>query len=559
MDESIVGRNLVVPMTPVRPTAAFCFGRHALAEDVISYAGSEGSVLLYGGPQSGKTTLLLYVEKVFKDRIPKVIEFGEYEIGVYVDARGKLGRGAGPSEFFSFLGELAVRSCSGAVAGFDARSLDRFRVATAEDLQQRLDDIGEKISGIIARVVFLVDDSKCVLEWSREFHNNLNSLLYGGSERQMDVAIVFAGGKELQALLIDTTSPIGGRAVPLYIANLGSDDISDMLSGMYGRGSGEIVCEVKRNAAVICRYTGGHAGLSSRAARRLVAEESVGVGCVVQLMERQSSELFRQWNSGFTDTTMGFLSVAAANDRLSRSLVREHVRPEQVERVWRELQYMGVAIAEGEWLLRVNRLFWEQWMEVGSVATPGGVVDHIDSAIELIEGGESDGVEFKSTLRTAVGAGERGMTKAERKKISRKLEHVILKSVAGLLNTDGGVVFVGVDDVGEAVDLAVDGFTKDDGSVDQDGMTQHLVNIMKERMDPIAAIWEYSRTQFITHQERPVLMVSCRKANVPVFVEKRFFRRVGTTTQEVDGADLWNHLVARYPESSGASRADTRT
>jgi uncharacterized membrane protein YeaQ/YmgE (transglycosylase-associated protein family) len=65
---------------------------------------------------------------------------------------------------------------------------------------------------------------------------------------------------------------------------------------------------------------------------------------------------------------------------------------------------------------------------------------------DLIAGGESAAVEFKSTARRNLHTGER----------DDKIELVIAKTVAGFLNADGGVLVIGVDDEGNALGLQSD-------------------------------------------------------------------------------------------------------
>ena len=64
----------------------------------------------------------------------------------------------------------------------------------------------------------------------------------------------------------------------------------------------------------------------------------------------------------------------------------------------------------------------------------------IPSVSELIATGESDDVEFKSTLRTNLHTGQ----------IDDKMQSAVLKSIAGFLNAKGGTLLIGVADDGEA-------------------------------------------------------------------------------------------------------------
>ena len=64
---------------------------------------------------------------------------------------------------------------------------------------------------------------------------------------------------------------------------------------------------------------------------------------------------------------------------------------------------------------------------------------------DLLAAGESQRVEFKSTARNAH-TGE----------ADKRLEHVIVKTVCGFLNAEGGTLLVGVDDEGQILGLQAD-------------------------------------------------------------------------------------------------------
>ena len=66
--------------------------------------------------------------------------------------------------------------------------------------------------------------------------------------------------------------------------------------------------------------------------------------------------------------------------------------------------------------------------------------------LDLIAGGETGRVEFKSTARRNLGSGEK----------DARMELVIAKSVAGFLNADGGTLLVGVGDDGAILGVGTD-------------------------------------------------------------------------------------------------------
>ena len=74
------------------------------------------------------------------------------------------------------------------------------------------------------------------------------------------------------------------------------------------------------------------------------------------------------------------------------------------------------------------------------------------STQDLIAQGEGEFVEFKSTLRWNL--------KAEKK--DKNITHAITKTIAAFLNSDGGILLVGVADDGEVLGLEADSFENED-------------------------------------------------------------------------------------------------
>jgi hypothetical protein len=68
------------------------------------------------------------------------------------------------------------------------------------------------------------------------------------------------------------------------------------------------------------------------------------------------------------------------------------------------------------------------------------------NVLSILEVGESDQVEFKSSLRFDY----------HQNSINKNLEEVVVKSIAGFLNTNGGTLLIGVDDAGNVLGLEQD-------------------------------------------------------------------------------------------------------
>jgi predicted HTH transcriptional regulator len=154
------------------------------------------------------------------------------------------------------------------------------------------------------------------------------------------------------------------------------------------------------------------------------------------------------------------------------------------------------------------------------------------SVAELIAAGETDAVEFKSTLRTNLHTGEK----------DPKIELMVLKTVAGFLNAKGGTLIVGVADDGSPVGLQADGFPN------EDKLSLHLVNMLKDRLGGQNAISVHPHFQ--DHDGARILVVACELAKSPVWVKdggaERFFVRYGPSTQELVGAASHEYIKQRF-------------
>jgi hypothetical protein len=150
----------------------------------------------------------------------------------------------------------------------------------------------------------------------------------------------------------------------------------------------------------------------------------------------------------------------------------------------------------------------------------------------LITKGESDAVEFKSTLRTNLHTGQQ----------DPKMEAAVLKTLAGFLNTAGGTLVIGVSDDGTPVGLLQDNFPN------EDKMALHLVNIIKARLGVHAMT--NLHVHFEDNDEHRVLMVRSGLASAPVFMKdgeiERFYIRTGPSTTELTASQTQQYIKQRF-------------
>ena len=151
----------------------------------------------------------------------------------------------------------------------------------------------------------------------------------------------------------------------------------------------------------------------------------------------------------------------------------------------------------------------------------------------ILSDGESDRLEFKSSLRTNMKTGDR----------DTRMEQAALKSIAAFLNTRGGALALGVDDAGTPTSLlAADGFA------DEDRALLHLSSLIRDRLGAYHALQLTSR--FLDHAGQRVLLVEVLPGAAPAFVRdgtvERFYVRQGPATTELTGSAMQAYIAQRF-------------
>jgi hypothetical protein len=195
--------------------------------------------------------------------------------------------------------------------------------------------------------------------------------------------------------------------------------------------------------------------------------------------------------------------------------------------LWWELSYEQFLIERRVRIAKVIHAAWKQ--------LTGDLPDAKETAIavaDLIAGGEGDAVEFKSTLRTNLHTGQ----------IDEKIHLAALKTIAGFLNAQGGVLLVGVADNGELLGIGADKFPN------EDKMGLHLVNLVKDRIGEV--FLPYVHAHFDDQDGQRILAIRCEKGPKAAFVKdgaiQRFFVRGGNATVELSGAAVTDYVKQRF-------------
>ena len=149
----------------------------------------------------------------------------------------------------------------------------------------------------------------------------------------------------------------------------------------------------------------------------------------------------------------------------------------------------------------------------------------------IIAGGENRYVEFKSTMRMNLHS----------KKPGKEIEMAWMKGVSGFLNTDGGILLIGVTDDGEITGLERDVFEN------EDKCRLHFKNLVSKHIG--ADLSKYIRFILVPMDGKTVGVVRCDRSSEPVFTKdgnkEHFYIRNGPSSDELPVSQALNYIKHR--------------
>ncbi len=161
---------------------------------------------------------------------------------------------------------------------------------------------------------------------------------------------------------------------------------------------------------------------------------------------------------------------------------------------------------------------------------------------EMIAEGENEDVEFKSSLRWDY--------KLEQP--NKKLEDVILKTVAAFANCEGGTLLIGVKDDGEILGLDRDYGAL--GGADKDKYELHLRNLLNDKMSKGFAA-QRVRADFPTVDGKEICRVAVERSRRPIFLvmpdrngqpAEKFFVRSGNSSQDLSMSEAQTYIDEHF-------------
>lgn len=155
----------------------------------------------------------------------------------------------------------------------------------------------------------------------------------------------------------------------------------------------------------------------------------------------------------------------------------------------------------------------------------------------LIETGEGLFVEFKETLRYDTRKGE----------ISKEMEKMVMKTIVGFLNANGGTLIIGVSDSGQIVGLENDYKTLP--KKNKDGFENHLSMLVKTMVG--LPFTKYVHVSFETIENKEICLVTVRESHKPAYLtngdkKEDFYVRVGNSTQPFSMSEMTEYIKTHW-------------
>lgn len=155
-----------------------------------------------------------------------------------------------------------------------------------------------------------------------------------------------------------------------------------------------------------------------------------------------------------------------------------------------------------------------------------------EQILALIEQGENQEVEFKSTMRMNLHS----------KKPGKEIEQAWLKGVAAFLNTNGGTLLLGITDAGEITGLEQDVFENDDKC------RLHFKNLIAKGLG--ADVSKYIRFSLVPVEGQTVGVVQCVKSPRPVYLrdgnKEAFYIRNGPSSDELPASRMVEYIAENW-------------
>jgi hypothetical protein len=176
--------------------------------------------------------------------------------------------------------------------------------------------------------------------------------------------------------------------------------------------------------------------------------------------------------------------------------------------------------------------------QIDKVLDAVGELADTDRIRSLLREGESKSVEFKETFSLDV----RKQTK------EKDIRASSIKTIAAFLNSDGGVLLIGVNDAGviTGLDTEIEKFHKADNiHKSRDKFLLDFKNALKHQIGE--QFYTFINHRFVNVDSQIVLFVECQASPMAVYVDnKDFFVRTNPSTDQLEGPKLVAYIQNHF-------------
>ncbi|KKN19918.1 hypothetical protein LCGC14_0940900 [marine sediment metagenome] len=163
--------------------------------------------------------------------------------------------------------------------------------------------------------------------------------------------------------------------------------------------------------------------------------------------------------------------------------------------------------------------------------------NELNSLKEKIAEGENKFIEFKSSLRWDY----------NQDKLNKELEFVIVKTITAFLNTEGGVLFIGVDDNGNILGIKKDYETLG-RKQNKDGFLLKLDTLVNNHIGK--EIGQYINIKIIEFEDKHVCVIEVSRSGKPLFFKRgnheEFIIRGAAGTKTLSLSEYTNYRESHW-------------
>ena len=160
---------------------------------------------------------------------------------------------------------------------------------------------------------------------------------------------------------------------------------------------------------------------------------------------------------------------------------------------------------------------------------------------EVIKGGENNEVEFKVSIRYGYDNGGKQVP----------IEHIIAKAIASFMNSEGGTLFIGVDNKGE-----IAGIENDYVAVrhkNKDGFLLKLDQIISQYVG--REFHQYTNVKIVQIKGKDICVIDVSKSKIAVFLKndgrEELYIRASASSQPMNPREINGYINTHFPKNVG--------